>query len=286
MLEKQNFRRKTLLLVDGSSYLYRAYHAMPDLRSPNGEPAGALYGIIKMMRRIRREIIAEYSVCVFDAKGKTFRNDIYPQYKAQRQSMPSDLALQIKPIHAAVRALGWPLLMIEGIEADDVIGTLSCAAERNRMSVVISTGDKDLAQLVTSAVTLINTMTNEVLDRNAVIKKFGVPPERIVDYLTLIGDTVDNIPGIEKCGQKTAVKWLSKFGDLDGIIAHAADIKGVVGNNLHQALNFLPIGRNLNTVKTECNLTPYLESIEASLETGAEARNQLLEISKRYGFKI
>ncbi len=216
---------KTLLLVDGSSYLYRAYHAMPDLRGPDGGPTGALYGIINMLRRMRKEVTAEYSACVFDAKGKTFRDDWYPDYKANRPSMPEDLAQQIEPIHVAVRALGWPLLMIDGVEADDVIGTLSVAAEKRGMKVIVSTGDKDLAQLVTDHVTLINTMTNETLDRAGVLAKFGVPPERIVDYLSLIGDTVDNVPGVEKCGPKTAVKWLTQYETLDGIVAHATRSK-------------------------------------------------------------
>ncbi|QUN38080.1 DNA polymerase I [Burkholderia cenocepacia] len=285
MPEERNLEGKTLLLVDGSSYLYRAYHAMPDLRGPGGEPTGALYGIINMLRRMRKEVSAEYSACVFDAKGKTFRDDLYADYKANRPSMPPDLALQVEPIHGAVRALGWPLLMVEGVEADDVIGTLAREAERHGMNVIVSTGDKDLAQLVTERVTLVNTMTNETLDRDGVIAKFGVPPERIIDYLALIGDTVDNVPGVEKCGPKTAVKWLSQYESLDGVIAHAADIKGVVGDNLRRALDFLPLGRKLVTVDTSCDLAPHLESIEASLKTDGEARELLRDIFARYGFK-
>ena len=276
---------KTLLLVDGSSYLYRAYHAMPDLRGPDGGPTGALYGIINMLRRMRKEVTAEYSACVFDAKGKTFRDDWYPDYKANRPSMPEDLAQQIEPIHVAVRALGWPLLMIEGVEADDVIGTLSVAAEKRGMKVIVSTGDKDLAQLVTDRVTLINTMTNETLDRAGVLAKFGVPPERIVDYLSLIGDTVDNVPGVEKCGPKTAVKWLTQYETLDGIVAHADEIKGAVGDNLRRALDFLPMARKLVTVDTACDMTPHLTSIEESLSTRPEARDELRDIFARHGFK-
>lgn len=259
MPEERNLEGKTLLLVDGSSYLYRAYHAMPDLRGPGGEPTGALYGIINMLRRMRKEVSAEYSACVFDAKGKTFRDDLYAEYKAHRPSMPSDLAQQVEPIHEAVRALGWPLLMVEGVEADDVIGTLAREAEKQGMKVVVSTGDKDLAQLVTDRVALVNTMTNETLDRDGVIAKFGVPPELIVDYLTLIGDTVDNVPGVEKCGPKTAVKWLTQFGHLDGVVEHANEIKGVVGDNLRRALDFLPLGRKLVTVDTTCDLSPHLD---------------------------
>ena len=276
---------KTLLLVDGSSYLYRAYHAMPDLRGPDGGPTGALYGIINMLRRMRKEVTAEYSACVFDAKGKTFRDDWYPDYKANRPSMPEDLARQIEPIHVAVRALGWPLLMIDHVEADDVIGTLSVAAEKRGMKVIVSTGDKDLAQLVTDKVTLINTMTNETLDRAGVVGKFGVPPERIVDYLSLIGDTVDNVPGVEKCGPKTAVKWLTQYETLDGIVAHADEIKGAVGDNLRRALDFLPMARKLVTVDTACELTPHLTSIEESLTSRPEARDELRDIFSRHGFK-
>ncbi|HDV6325042.1 TPA: DNA polymerase I [Burkholderia cenocepacia] len=285
MPEERNLEGKTLLLVDGSSYLYRAYHAMPDLRGPGGEPTGALYGIINMLRRMRKEVSAEYSACVFDAKGKTFRDDLYADYKANRPSMPPDLALQVEPIHGAVRSLGWPLLMVEGVEADDVIGTLAREAERHGMNVIVSTGDKDLAQLVTERVTLVNTMTNETLDRDGVLAKFGVPPERIIDYLALIGDTVDNVPGVEKCGPKTAVKWLTQYDTLDGVIEHAADIKGVVGDNLRRALDFLPLGRQLVTVDTSCDLTPHLESIEASLKSDGEARDLLRDIFARYGFK-
>ncbi|AUT72669.1 DNA polymerase I [Paraburkholderia hospita] len=285
MPEEQNLEGKTLLLVDGSSYLYRAYHAMPDLRGPDGAPTGALYGIINMLRRMRKEVTAEYSACVFDAKGKTFRDDWYPQYKANRASMPDDLSKQIEPIHVAVRSLGWPLLMIEGVEADDVIGTLAKRAEARGMNVIVSTGDKDLAQLVTDHVTLINTMTNEKLDREGVVGKFGVPPERIVDYLSLIGDTVDNVPGVEKCGPKTAIKWLTQFETLDGIVAHADEIKGAVGDNLRRALDFLPMARKLVTVDTDCDLTEQINSFEETLATRPESREELRDVFTRSGFK-
>ncbi|MFL9963089.1 DNA polymerase I [Paraburkholderia sediminicola] len=285
MPEERSLEGKTLLLVDGSSYLYRAYHAMPDLRGPGGGPTGALYGMINMLRRMRKEVTAEYSACVFDAKGKTFRDDWYPDYKANRPSMPDDLSRQIEPIHVAVRALGWPLLMIEGVEADDVIGTLSTAAERRGMNVIVSTGDKDLAQLVSDHVTLINTMTNEKLDRAGVIAKFGVPPERIIDYLSLIGDTVDNVPGVEKCGPKTALKWLTQFDSLDGIVAHADEIKGAVGDNLRRALDFLPMARKLVTVERNCDLTDHIASIEESLPSRPESREELRDVFTRHGFK-
>jgi DNA polymerase-1 len=285
MPEELSLEGKTLLLVDGSSYLYRAYHAMPDLRGPEGGPTGALYGMVNMLRRLRREINAEYSACVFDAKGKTFRDDWYADYKANRPSMPDDLARQIEPIHVTVRALGWPLVMIEGVEADDVIGTLAVAAEKRGMKVIVSTGDKDLAQLVTDHVTLINTMTNETLDRAGVAAKFGVPPERIVDYLSLIGDTVDNVPGVEKCGPKTALKWLTQYETLDGIVAHADEIKGAVGDNLRKALDFLPMARKLVTVDTECDLRSQIESIEATLPSRPESREELRDLFTRHGFK-
>ena len=269
-----------LLLVDGSSYLYRAFHGLPDLRSPAGEPTGAMHGVIAMLRKLKAEYHAEYLACVFDAKGKTFRDDLYSEYKAQRAPMPDDLRVQIEPIHEAVRALGWPLLMVEGVEADDVIGTLAVMAARNGIDTVISTGDKDLAQLVNAHVTLINTMSNETLDIAGVTKKFGVPPERIVDYLTLMGDAVDNVPGVEKVGPKTAVKWLTEYGTLDGVIAQAADIKGVVGDNLRKALDWLPQGRVLVTVKCD---VPDLSI--AALKPPAEDHAAMRALFERYGFR-
>ncbi|MFJ7568148.1 DNA polymerase I [Herminiimonas sp. NPDC097707] len=277
---------KTLLLVDGSSYLYRAFHAMPDLRGPQGAPTGAIYGMINMLRRLRKDYPdAEYMACVFDAKGKTFRDDLYAEYKAQRASMPDDLVRQIEPIHEAVRAMGWPILMVDGIEADDVIATLAVAAVGHGMNTVISTGDKDLAQLVNEHVTLVNTMSGEILDRDGVLSKFGVPPERIVDYLTLIGDTVDNVPGVEKVGPKTAVKWLTQYGTLDGIVEHAAEIKGVVGENLRRALDWLPQAKVLITVKTDCDLSAHMTDIPESLTQKPEDIEAMVAFFKRNGFK-
>ncbi|MCO4858770.1 DNA polymerase I [Herbaspirillum sp. WGmk3] len=277
--------QKTLLLVDGSSYLYRAFHALPDMRNAEGAPTGALYGIINMLRRLRNDYPASYVACVFDAKGKTFRDDLYPDYKATRKSMPEDLALQIEPIHAAVRALGWPILMVEGIEADDVIGTLSVQATAAGLDTIVSTGDKDMAQLVNEHVTLVNTMSNEVLDIAGVTAKFGVPPERIVDYLSLIGDTVDNVPGVEKCGPKTAVKWLSAYGSLDGVMANADKISGVVGENLRKALDWLPQGRVLVTVKTDCDLSEHMKSILESLTMQPVDKEVLKDLFTRYNFR-
>jgi DNA polymerase-1 len=276
---------KTLLLVDGSSYLYRAFHALPDLRNAQGAPTGAIYGIINMLRRLRNDYPAAYIACIFDAKGKTFRDDLYADYKANRASMPEDLGRQIEPIHEAVRAMGWPILMIEGIEADDVIGTLAVEAVKHDMKVVVSTGDKDLAQLVNEHVTLINTMSNETLDRDAVIAKFGVPPERIVDYLSLVGDTVDNVPGVSKVGPKTAAKWIAQYGSLDGVIENAAKVGGAVGENLRAALDWLPQARVLVTVKTDCDLVEQLVKFPDDLGQKPEDKTLLLDFFKRFGFK-
>ncbi len=244
-----------LLLVDGSSYLYRAFHALPDLRNRANAPTGAVYGVLSMLRRLAADYPgAARRAIVFDAKGKTFRDDWYPDYKAHRPPMPDDLVAQIEPLHAAIRALGWPLLCVEGVEADDVIGTLAARAAAAGEDCVISTGDKDLAQLVDERVTLVNTMTDEKLDVAGVAAKFGVPPGRIVDYLALVGDAVDNVPGVAKVGPKTAVKWLEQYGSLDAIVAHAAEIKGVVGENLRKHLDFLPLGKKLVTVARDLDL--------------------------------
>ncbi|MBU68690.1 MAG: DNA polymerase I [Cupriavidus sp.] len=275
---------KTLLLVDGSSYLYRAYHALPDLRNGEGLPTGAIYGMINMLRKLRNDYPAQYIACVFDAKGKTFRDDMYPAYKEHRPSMPEDLARQIEPIHEAVRALGWPIVVVEGVEADDVIGTLACQATAQGVRTVVSTGDKDLAQLVNDHVTLVNTMSGEVLDPPGVLNKFGVPPERIVDYLSLIGDAVDNVPGVPKVGPKTAVKWLTEYGSLDAIMAAADGIKGVVGENLRNTLDWLPRARELVTVKTDCDLSDAVADFHALHDLG-EDKEKLIAFFQRYGFK-
>ncbi len=273
-----------LLLVDGSSYLYRAFHAMPDLRNGAGEPTGAIYGMVNMMRRARSELKADHIACVFDAKGKTFRDEMYSEYKAHRSPMPEDLVKQIEPIHAMVKALGWPVLMVSGVEADDVIGTLACQATQAGWETIISTGDKDLAQLVNPSVSLINTMTNEKLDIEGVKEKFGVPPELIVDYLSIIGDTVDNVPGVPKAGPKTANKWLAEFGNLDNLMANADQVKGVVGENLRATLSWLPQARQLITVKTDCDLSPHLPSLD-DLHAKSEDAPLLRELFERYAFK-
>jgi DNA polymerase-1 len=277
---------KTMLLVDGSSYLYRAFHAMPDLRA-EGFPTGAIHGMVAMMKRLREQIPAEHAVCVFDAKGKTFRDDWYADYKAQRAPMPDALREQIPPIHEVVKLLGWPVLEVPGIEADDAIGTLARVAAASGHKVVISTGDKDLAQLVTADITLINTMSNERLDVDGVKAKFGVPPDRIIDYLTLVGDTVDNVPGVAKVGPVTAVKWLAEHGSLDGVVAAADRIKGTTGENLRKALDWLPMGRKLITVVTDFDLTGHVPGWPAleALALREENREGLLGFYQRYGFK-
>ena len=278
---------KTLLLVDGSSYLYRAYHALPDLRSADGFPTGAIHGFIAMMKWLRERYPAEHAACVFDAKGPTFRDAWYDQYKAQRAPMPDPLRQQIAPIHEAVHLLGWPVLEVPGIEADDAIGTLARVAAEAGFDVIVSTGDKDLAQLVNERVTLINTMSNERLDVAGVLAKFGVPPERIVDYLALVGDTVDNVPGVEKVGPKTAAKWITEHGSLAGVMAAADGVKGVAGENLRKALEWLPQGQRLVTVVTDCDLDGHVPGWPAfdSLALGAVDAAALLAFYERFGFK-
>ncbi|HEY9281321.1 MAG TPA: DNA polymerase I [Eoetvoesiella sp.] len=276
--------KKTLLLVDGSSYLYRAFHALPDLRNAKGEPTGALYGVISMLRRLSQDYKADYAACVFDAKGLTFRDEIYPDYKGHRPSMPDELAAQIEPIHQAVKALGWPVLAVSGVEADDIIGTLACKATLSNIHTVISTGDKDLAQLVNEHVELVNTMSGERQDIAGVIKKFGVAPDQIIDYLMLTGDAVDNIPGVAKVGPKTAAKWLNEYQTLDALVANADSIKGVVGNNLREAIPNFEMTRQLVTIKIDCDM-PFLGDDLAELTPRPVDRNALIELYDNYGFR-
>jgi DNA polymerase I len=258
---------KTLLLVDGSSYLYRAFHAMPDLRNSANEPVGAIQGVLNMLRRLHKDYPSDYSACVFDAKGKTFRDDLYPEYKANRVSMPDDLRVQIEPLYETIRAMGWPLIIEEGVEADDVIGALAKQAEKEGIRTIISTGDKDITQLVNDHITVVNTMrdafrkTDDVLDIAGVENKFGIPPSKIIDYLILVGDTSDNVPGVEKVGPKTAVKWLTEYGSLDNIIANADNIKGVVGENLRKALPWLPTARELITIRCDIGLCEHFDEL-------------------------
>ena len=274
-------KESPFILVDGSSYLYRAFHAMPSLTNSRGEPTGAVYGVINMLRKLLREYQPKHIAVVFDAKGKTFRDELYPEYKAQRPPMPKELQQQIGPIHAIIRAMGLPLLVVEGVEADDVIGTLARQATERGMDTLVSTGDKDLAQLVDRHVTLINTMNDTVLTPETVKERFGVPPERIVDYLALIGDSVDNIPGVPKVGPKTAAKWLQKWGSLDGIIAHADEIKGKVGENLRKALEQLPLSRKLVTIKRDVKLPVTPEQLVRKPPNVAELRRLYQQLEFR-----
>ncbi len=276
-----NKPRPRLLLVDISSFFYRAFHAMPDFRSPTGEPTGAIFGVANMLNKLRVDYPADYSACVFDPRGKTFRDDIYAEYKANRASMPEDLAHQIGYIREVAEALGWPCVVVDGMEADDIIGTLSKHATAHGVETIIGTGDKDLAQLVNESVVLVNTMSNETLDIEGVKNKFGVPPDRIIDYLTLMGDTVDNVPGVEKVGPKTAAKWIAEYGSLDGVVANAVNIKGVVGENLRKALDWLPTGRLLVTVKCDVPLSFDFDTIEHKAPDIAK----LDQLYEQFGFK-
>ncbi|HQM86238.1 MAG TPA: DNA polymerase I [Methylotenera sp.] len=278
---------KTLLLVDGSSYLYRAFHAMPDLRNSRNEPTGAIQGVLNMLRRLHKDYPSDYSACVFDAKGKTFRDDIYPEYKANRASMPDDLRAQIEPLHEAIKAMGWPLIMEDGVEADDVIGALAKQAEREGVRTIISTGDKDITQLVNEHITVVNTMrdafrkVDDVLDIAGVERKFGLPPSLIIDYLILVGDTADNVPGVEKVGPKTAVKWLTQYGSLENIIANADHITGVVGENLRKALPWLPTARELITIRCDVGIQENLNDLAPQ----PQDKEKLLALFDRFEFK-
>jgi DNA polymerase-1 len=280
-----------LLLIDGSSYLYRAFHAMPDLRAVPGDPAstptGALRGMVNMMQALRKEVPAAYVACVFDAKGPTFRDAIYPAYKVQRAPMPDDLRAQIEPIHEMVRLLGMQVLDVPGVEADDVIGTLAVLAAARGMDVVVSSGDKDLAQLVNERITIIDTMNGKRRDVAGVLEEFGVPAHLMLDYQNLVGDTVDNVPGVSKVGPKTAVKWLQEYGSLQGVIDNAASVKGVVGENLRSALDWLPTARQLLTIKTDCDLLDWLPALPefSDLLCGPEDLAGLHAFYLRFGFK-
>jgi DNA polymerase-1 len=247
--------KKPFVVIDGSSYLYRAFHALPPLTNSKGVPTGAAYGVINMLRTLLNQYQPVHIAMVFDAKGKTFRDDLYPEYKAHRPPMPTDLQCQIQPLHDIIRAMGIPLLIVDGVEADDVIGTLAVHATQHGLQTLISTGDKDMAQLVNDHVTLVNTMTNTTMDIAGVKEKFGVGPERIIDYLTLIGDSVDNVPGVAKVGPKTAVKWLEEYGTLDNIMANADKFTGKIGENLRESLPQLPLSKQLVTIKCDVDLT-------------------------------
>ena len=283
--------RAKLLLIDGSSYLYRAFHAMPDLRAVPGDrsspPTGAIRGIINMVQSLKKEAGAHYAACVFDAKGPTFRDALYPQYKANRSPMPDDLRRQIAPIHEVVTLLGLKVLDVPGVEADDVIGTLAVLGAAQGLDVLISSGDKDLAQLVDERIAIIDTMSGKRRDLAGVLAEFGVPAHLMLDYQTLMGDAVDNVPGVEKVGPKTAAKWLEQYGSLEGVIEHAAEIKGVVGEKLREALPWLPKGRELLTIKTDCDLRAHIDGLPAlsNLAVAPENNEGLILFGQSYGFK-
>ena len=283
--------KKTLLLVDGSSYLYRAFHAMPDLRVIAGDPTspatGAIRGMINMMQKLRKDVRADYAACVFDAKGPTFRDELYPAYKAQRSAMPDDLRAQVDAIHEVVQLMGWKVLNVPGVEADDVIGTLACMASKQGIEVIISSGDKDLSQLVDEHITVIDTMNDRRRDVAGVEAEFGVPPRLMIDYQTLVGDAVDNVPGVPKVGPKTAVKWLLEYGSLDALVARAGEIKGVAGENLRNALDWLPKGRELLTIKTDCELVAHVDGLPAldAITMQPQQTDALQVFYERYGFK-
>ena len=236
------------ILVDGSSYLFRAFHALPPLSNSRGEPTGATVGVINMLRRLIADYRPTHIAVVFDAPGKTFRDELYPEYKANRPPMPEELREQIEPTLEIIRAMGLPLLIVEGVEADDVIGTLAHQATAQGIETLVSTGDKDMAQLVNPHVTLVNTMSDTVMDEDGVVEKFGVRPDQIIDFLALTGDSVDNIPGVPKCGPKTAAKWLATYDNLDNLMAHADEVKGKIGENLRASLELLPLSRTLTTI--------------------------------------
>lgn len=281
MADDSSARGAPLILVDGSSYLFRAYHAMPELTTAAGDPTGAIRGVIAMLRKLAKDYQGSPIAVVFDAKGKTFRNDLYAQYKANRPPMPDDLREQIQPIHDIIRAMGLPLLIVADVEADDVIGTLATQATAQERDTVISTGDKDMAQLVSPHVSLVNTMTETTMDRDGVIAKFDVTPEQIVDYLALMGDTVDNIPGVPKVGPKTAAKWLKEYGDLDAVMANADAIKGKVGENLRASFAQLPLSRSLTQIKCDVELDLGIGDLVASPPDEAALR----ELFERFEFR-
>ncbi|MBA4212340.1 MAG: DNA polymerase I [Polaromonas sp.] len=282
----------TLLLVDGSSYLYRAFFAGGESLSTTLSDGtvlktGAIRIMINMMQKLRKDVRADYAACVFDAKGPTFRDALYPDYKANRSPMPDDLRAQIAPIHEVVKLLGWKVLDVPGVEADDVIGTLAHTAAQQGITCIISSGDKDLSQLVNEHITVIDTMNDRRRDIAGVTSEFGVPPSLMLDYQTLVGDQVDNVPGVPKVGPKTAVKWLQEYGSLEALVARADEIKGVAGENLRNALDWLPKGRELLTIKTDCDLKEYIDGLPAldAITIGGQDSEGLMAFGERYGFK-
>ncbi|MDD1633316.1 MAG: DNA polymerase I, partial [Methylococcaceae bacterium] len=267
--------QKRLILVDGSSFLFRAYHAIPPLTNPRGDPTNAIYGVSNMLRKLMADYQSEYITVVFDAPGKTFRNDLYDQYKSHRPPMPDDLRVQIEPLHQLIRAMGLPLIMEPDVEADDVLGALAQHAVQQGFSVIISTGDKDMAQLVNDHIILENTMSNSRMDIQGVIDKFGVKPEQIVDYLALMGDSSDNIPGVPNVGPKTAAKWLEQYQTLENLIAHADKITGKIGENLRSSLTQLPLAKQLTTIKCDLDLPYSMDDLKRRPINTEELKNRL-----------
>ncbi len=272
---------KTIILVDGSSYLFRAYYALPALTSPDGKPTGAIYGVVNMLKKLVSDYPTHHIAVIFDSKGKNFRHEIYPKYKANRVAMPDDLSVQIEPLHAIITDLGFPLIKQPGIEADDIIGTLAKQAEALGYKCIISTGDKDFAQLVNENITLVNTMTMQETNVAGVQEKFGVAAEQIIDYLALVGDAVDNIPGIPKVGPKTAVKWLQQYGDIENLVQHAHEIQGKIGDNLRNNLEQLNLSRKLVTINCDMQIEAKLSDIDL----GSPNNDDLHEWYKKLGFK-
>lgn len=262
-----------LLLIDGSNYLFRAYHALPPLTTSTGEPTGAIKGFLGMLSRVHSLAKPDMAAVIFDAPGKTFRHEMYPEYKANRPPMPDDLRVQIDPLEKVVAALGWKVLIVPGIEADDVIGSLSAMAKREGVKSVVATGDKDLSQLVDDDVVILNTMNTKFYDRAGVIEKYGVPPERMIDYLALMGDKVDNVPGIKGCGPKTAAKWVAEFGGIDAIRAAAPAMKGKIGENLRAGLPFLDEAVALVTVKCDAEIPGVKSLADLSFVPGMPGRS-------------
>ncbi len=260
-MQDQNTESPFYILVDGSSYLHRAFHALPPLSNSKGQPTGAIFGVINMLRKLIKDYQPTHIAIIFDSKAKTFRHELYPNYKAHRPKMHDDLRAQIEPIYEIIRAMGLPLLVIDGVEADDVIGTLAKKLANKKINTLISTGDKDMSQLVTEHITLVNTMTNKTLGVNGIKEKYGIPPELFIDYLTLIGDTSDNIPGVEKVGPKTAVKWLAQYGSLDELIEHADEIKGKVGENFREFLSQIPLTKKLTTIDCDVELNIHISDL-------------------------
>jgi len=281
-MPNQTTSKPQLILIDGSSFLYRAFHAVPPMKSPKGVPVHAVYGVTSMLRKLMTSYPVDHICVVFDEQGKNFRHELYDLYKANRPTMPEDLQVQVEPLRNLVRTMGLPLIAESGVEADDVLGALAQYAEQQGYQVIIATGDKDMAQLVTENITLENTMTNTKMNIQGVIDKFGVRPEKIIDYLALMGDTSDNIPGVPKVGPKTAAKWLDQYGNLENLISHANEIKGKIGENLQASLDYLPLSKKLTTIRCDLDL-PYGMS---DLKRSAVDNNKLRDLAVELGFPI